>query len=205
VSLLTEGAIPHLLDQYGYWLVFVVVTLESMGLPLPSESLVIAAALYAGSTHRLAVEWVVAVTAAGAILGDNFGYAIGRSLGFRLLARYGDHVGLTERRLDAGRTLFRRHGAKVVAIGRFIAILRTFAALLAGASKMDWRKFLLANATGGIAWACVYGFGAAALGDRARTIAGPVGIGIAVVAVAVAVGSYFIIRRKERELAQDRG
>jgi membrane protein DedA with SNARE-associated domain len=145
--------LAELLHQYGYGLVAVVIGLEAMGLPLPGESLLIAAALYAATTHELAIVLVVVAAAAGAIVGDNLGYLIGRGIGYRLLVRYGGYVLLTPERLAAGRRLFARHGGKVVIFGRFVAVLRTLAALLAGANRMPWPHFLLANAVGGIGWA----------------------------------------------------
>ena len=156
-----QGAeLTRLLHDYGYGLVGLLVCLEAIGLPLPGESLVIAAALYAGSTHGMNIAAVVAVTAVGAILGSGIGYAIGRSFGFRVLRRYGHYVGLTEERLKIGRYLFERHGGKVVLLGRFVAFLRNLAALLAGVTQMEWRRFMLANAAGAILWAGLYGFGA---------------------------------------------
>ena len=145
--------LDHLLQHYGYGVIGLIVMLESMGAPLPGESLIIGTAIYCATTHRLDIVWVVITAIAGAIMGDNFGYLIGHSLGYRALARYGRHIGLNDQRLKLGRYLFRVHGGKVVFFGRFIAILRTFAALLAGANRMPWHSFLLWNALGGIGWA----------------------------------------------------
>jgi membrane protein DedA with SNARE-associated domain len=97
---LTEAQITELLQQYGYGMLGLVVCLEAVGLPLPGESLVIAAALYAGATHQLEIALVVAVAASAAIVGDNIGYAIGRTVGARLVRRYGQYVGITEDRLS---------------------------------------------------------------------------------------------------------
>ena len=127
-----------------------------MGAPLPGESLLIGASIYAATTGKLEIGWVIGAAATGAILGDNLGYIIGRWAGFPLLKRYGAYVGLNERRMNLGRYLFARHGGKVVFTGRFIAFLRTFVALMAGASKMDWKVFLLWNAVGGIVWTSLY-------------------------------------------------
>jgi len=94
----------HLLQDYGYGLVFAVICLEAMGLPLPGESMIIGATVYAVTTGRLHVVLVVASAAAGAIVGDNFGYMLGRWAGFPLLQRYGRYVGLNDRRLTLGRS-----------------------------------------------------------------------------------------------------
>ena len=181
-------------------MVGVVVMLESMGAPLPGESLLIGTALYCAATHRLEIGWVIAIAIAGAIMGDNFGYLIGRWLGFRLLARWGRHVGLSADRLTLGRYLFRRHGGKVVFFGRFIAVLRTFAALLAGANRMPWPSFLLYNALGGVGWAGGYSLAAYLLGSQMERISGPLGLSLGIIAT-IAVGSAFLfLKRNEKRL-----
>jgi membrane protein DedA with SNARE-associated domain len=192
-----------LLHDYGYVAVFVCVMLESIGFPLPGESLIIGAAIYAATTHQLDVFILVPVAAAGAISGDQIGYFIGRWVGFRLLAHWGRKLGLTEDRLQLGRFLFRKYGAEVVFFGRFVAILRTFAALLAGANRMPWHSFLIWNALGGIAWTSLYGFGAYLLGDAARRIKGPVGIGLAVIGGAALLAALIFVKRNESRLLKD--
>lgn len=195
--------LDHLLAHYGYGLVGLVVMLESMGAPLPGESLLIGTALYCATTHKLDIGWVILVAIVGAVMGDNLGYLIGRSLGFRALARWGRHVGLTEDRLTLGRYLFRRHGGKVVFFGRFIAVLRTFAALLAGANRMPWPGFLLWNTLGGIGWAGGYTMAAYLLGSQAEKISGPIGIGVGIVAVLVIAGVLVFLKRNEKRLTED--
>ena len=190
----------HLLGDYGYGAVFIVIMLEAMGIPLPGESLVIAASIYAATTGRLQIWAVVLAAIGGAIMGDNLGYLIGRWAGIPLLKRYGRHVGLTDKRLDLSRYLFKTQGGKVVFVGRFIAILRTFVALFAGANNMEWKTFLLWNAVGGVAWASLYGFGAYLLGNEMKRLAGPIGIAIAVVAAIVVVVAVVFLRRNEARL-----
>jgi len=183
-----------LLVAYGYWALFAVVTLESTGLPLPGESALIGAALYAGHTHRFELSLLIL-----AILGDNIGYWIGRELGFRLLLRFGHLVGLDERRLRLGQYLFLCHGGKIVLLGRFVALLRTFAALLAGVNRMDWRRFLLCNAGGGILWATLYSAGGFYLGETMRQVSAPIrwaGLGLAI--LAVVAGAIFFRRNAAR-------
>ena len=193
-------ALEHLLGQYGYGLVFVVIMLEAMGVPFPGESMIIAAALYAATTGKLHIWIVVPAAIGGAIMGDNFGYLIGRWAGIPLLRRYGKHVGLTDKRLELSRYLFKTQGGKVVFVGRFIAILRTFVALFAGANHMEWKTFLLWNAVGGVIWASLYGFGAYVLGDAAKRLEGPIGIGIGVVAAVAVVIAIVMLRRNEARL-----
>ena len=195
------GADVHdLIMRYGYGLISLVICLESMGAPLPGESLLIASALYAAATGNLSIGWVVLAAAIGAIVGDNLGFVIGRRVGPPVLARYGPRIGLTLDRQRLGQFLFLRHGGKVVFLGRFIVFLRTFAAILAGANRMQWDHFLLWNALGGIAWTCLYGFAPYLLGSQVHRLVGPFGI---VVGVAAAVTLVLVIRfvhRNERRL-----
>jgi hypothetical protein len=93
------------------------------------------------------------VALAGAVIGDNIGFWIGHRGGYHLTRRYGPKVRLDERKLKIARYLFDAHGPKVVFSGRFISVPRTYAAFLAGANRMRWRRLLVANATGAIAWA----------------------------------------------------
>ena len=141
VDWLSVEYLQQLIATYGYWAVGVIVALESMGIPLPGETVLVLAALYAGGHHDLNIWGIIASAAIGAILGDNVGYLLGRELGYRLLRRYGRYVGLTDTRIKLGQYLFLRHGGKVVFFGRFIAVLRVLAAFLAGANRMDWRLF----------------------------------------------------------------
>ncbi len=192
-----------LVQGHGTWVVAVIIFLESMGVPLPGESLLIAAALYAATVGGLNIGWVVLFAAIGAIMGDNAGYLLGREIGRRALVRWGSKVGLTDERLTLGEYLFDRHGPKLVFFGRFTAFLRTVVALLAGAVHMPWPRFLFWNAVGGICWTCLYGFGAYFLGEQFHHLAGPVGIGIGVVALGVIGWIGFYIHRNERRLIDE--
>jgi membrane protein DedA with SNARE-associated domain len=198
----SRDAIDHLLGEYGYGLVLVIIGLEAMGVPAPGESLIIAAGVYAATTGRLDIVGVIAAATCGAIMGDNVGYLIGRWAGFRLLTRYGKHVGLTDRRLNLGRYLFKTQGGKVVFAGRFIAILRTFVALLAGANHMDWKVFLVWNAVGGVVWASLYGGGAYLAGHLVTRIAGPVALGLAILAGIAVVIAIILLRKNESRLEE---
>jgi len=192
--------IEHLIQGYGLWALFILVMLESMGLPLPGETALIAAAIYAGSSHQLPIFAVITAAIGAAIVGDNFGYLIGRSLGLRLLIRYGKYVHLTTTRLQVGEYLFKRHGGKIVFFGRFVAFLRVFAALLAGANHMRWPKFLLFNAAGGAVWAILFGEGAFVFGERVKGIAGPAGLILLAVALGTIMAGLFYLRRYEKTL-----
>lgn len=194
--------VQDLIQTYGLWVMFGVIMLESMGVPLPGETVLVTAALYSGTKHQISVFSVVGTAALAAIIGDNLGYLIGRSIGLRFLIKYGHYIGLHERRLKLGQYLFLRHGGKIVFFGRFVAILRTLSALLAGANLMRWPHFLLMNALGGVSWAAVFGFGAYLLGEQIKRIAGPVGLIMFVVAVIFVIAGFVFFRQHEKELEE---
>jgi membrane protein DedA with SNARE-associated domain len=192
----------ELIQAYGLWMLFALVTFESVGVPLPGETALVTAALYASATHRIDILPVIAVAAAGAIVGDNFGYLIGRSLGLPLLARFGRHVCLTEARLKTGRYLFLRHGGKIVFFGRFVAFLRAFAALMAGANRMPWGAFLIMNSLGGLSWAALVGGGAYLLGEQTKSVAGPIGLLLPAVAIGLILLGMAYFRRHEKAIQE---
>src|SRR5213592_4404217 len=168
--------LQHYLATYGYLAVFIFVAIESAGIPFPGETMLLIAAIYAGRTHHLSLPLVIVAAASGAILGDNIGFWIGREGGYRLLRRYGRYIRLDERKLKLGQYLFIKHGGKVVFFGRFVAVLRAWAAFLAGTNRMPWPRFLIFNAAGGIVWATLFGLGGYFLGDNIHRFTGPIGI-----------------------------
>jgi len=192
----------HLIAQHGYWVVAAIVALESAGVPLPGETTLISAAIYAGSTHGLDVRVLVAAAAFGAIAGDNAGFWLGRRYGYRLLLRYGYAIRMNERRIKLGQFMFERHGGKVVFFGRFVAFLRVVAALLAGINCMDWRRFMMFNTLGGIAWAALFGWAGYTFGEAIEAVTMP----FAIVSVTVAVAGFLLgiwfLRRHELSLEQ---
>jgi membrane protein DedA with SNARE-associated domain len=198
----TLSFITHLIQSYGYYAVFTLIALESMGIPLPGETALITAALYAGTTHHLSIVGLAGVATAAAVIGDNAGYWIGRTGGLRLAERYGRYVRLDRAKLKVGRYLFARHGVKVVFFGRFVAVLRTFAAFFAGVGKMSWPGFLVANAAGGLLWASFYAFGAYALGSAASSVGNTITIVGYAVAGVLTVASFIVVRRSLRRLEQ---
>lgn len=193
----------QVLHGYGYWAVFGIVGLESMGVPLPGETTLIAAAVYAGATHQLAIELVVLAAIGGAVIGDNLGYVIGHWGGYRLLRRYGRYIRLDEGRIKLGRYIFLKHGGKVVFFGRFVSVLRTYAAFLAGTTRMPWPRFFVFNASGGTVWALIWGLGAYFLGQQLTKLNGPLTIALGVIAVIAIVGFLVFLNRNERRLQQD--
>jgi membrane protein DedA with SNARE-associated domain len=186
-----------LIAAYGYWVVAGTVGLEGMGLPLPGETALVLAAIYAGMTDELSIFYVVVAATAGAILGDNLGYWIGRDLGRRILRRYGRYLMLTESRLQLGQYLFVRHGGKVVFFARFFTVLRALGAFLAGVNHMRWYRFVVFNGLGATAWAATFGLGAYVLGDRIQHVLGPLGILTLALLVLLVAALLLGLRRRE--------
>jgi membrane protein DedA with SNARE-associated domain len=196
----TTHTLDRLLHDYGYAAVGLFVMIESLGIPFPGETMVIAAALYAGLTHHLEVWLIWLTAAAGAIVGDNIGYGIGYWGGFRLLLRYGSKIRLDQAKLKVGKLVFAKHGGKVVFFGRFISILRTYAAFLAGTNRMQYWRFFAFNASGGIVWAAIYSFGFYYAGSSLRSVRGPVDYGLGAAAVVIVVAFVVWLRRNEKRL-----
>jgi membrane protein DedA with SNARE-associated domain len=139
------------LDHFGYLAVTGLVLLEDFGVPVPGETVLILAAVYAG-TGRLSIVLVALLGFCGAVLGDNLGFALGHFGGRRLALRYGRYVFLTPERLDKATLFFDRHGGKVIVIARFVEGLRQANGIIAGMSGMPWRRFLVFNAIGAALW-----------------------------------------------------
>jgi membrane protein DedA with SNARE-associated domain len=192
--------LTQFIQVYGYLAVAVIVGLECVAIPLPGELALFTAAIYAGTTGDLNIAGVIVAAASGAFLGNIAGFVIGRLLGQRLLLRYGTHVGLNDGRIKIGRYLFQRHGAKVVVAARFVAGLRSIAGILAGANRMDWAPFLLANALGAAIWATLYGGLADLFGDEVHRLMGPVGLVLGAIAIAGAAIGVIYVARREAEL-----
>jgi len=198
-----EPTLMKAIETYGAWLVGVAVAVESMGIPVPGETMLVTASLYAGASGKLSITHVVLAAIVGAIAGDNVGFWIGRTVGFRWVMRHRSGLGLTTRRLKLGQYLFLRHGGKVVFFGRFVAVLRALAALLAGLNCMGWGRFLLFNALGAIVWASAYGIGAYAFGETLATALTTIGIALGIAAAAAVVGAFVFARRYERRLEDE--
>jgi membrane protein DedA with SNARE-associated domain len=190
--------INHLVETYGLGLLFIVIALESAGLPLPGETSLIFAGVWAAKGH-LAIEEVIAVAALAAIVGDNVGYWLGRFGGRAVLDRWGPLRRFAARVLPPAERFFAKHGAKTVFLARFLAGLRVTAAWMAGISHMPWWRFLVWNAAGGIAWAIAVGlvayyFGHAAADAIARY--GLVGAGVVVGAAVLAFLGLHLWKRR---------
>lgn len=196
----TTHTLNDLLSQYGYLAVMGFVMIESLGVPFPGETMVIAAALYAGTHHNLNPELIWLFAAAGAIIGDNIGFGVGHWGGYRLLYRYGSKIRLDEAKLKVGRLIFDRHGGKVVFFGRFVSVLRTYAAFLAGTLRMPYLEFLAYNAAGGIVWSGIYALGFYYIGRSLESVRGPVDYALGALAVVVVIGGIVWIRRHTKRL-----
>lgn len=196
------GTVTHLLSTYGYFAIFLLVMLESSGIPLPGETILVSAAIFASTGHGLDIGLVIGCAALGAIIGDNIGFWIGREYGLRLVARWGPRVGLDERKQKLGQYLFSKYGGSIVFFGRFVAVLRAFAALLAGVNRLPPWRFFFFNAVGGIVWATVFGTGGYLLGEGIHRVAGPVGwVALALALVGAIVLWRFYKHHEERLLA----
>ncbi|MGA8321866.1 MAG: DedA family protein [Xanthobacteraceae bacterium] len=195
--------VEHLIHAYGLLTVALIVGLECIGVPLPGETALLGAAIYAGTKHDLNIVAVILTAAAAAIVGRIVGYAIGRGFGYWLLLRYGSYVRITKARIKLGQYLFLRHGGKIVFIAQFVPVLRTFAGIFAGANMMPWRDFLFANVVGSVIWSVTYGYAAYALGRQFERLEGPVVIFIAVITiVGFVVGGIFVNRHEQQLLAE---
>jgi membrane protein DedA with SNARE-associated domain len=150
---------PHLtrlLQSYTYPVLLLLVLLESLGVPLPGEIALVTAAAYASSGH-ISISIVIALAALGASVGGVLGYWIGIKGGLPLVTRYGGYIGVRKSHVDRAHAFFERNGSKTILFGRFVAILRTWAAIVAGAAAMSFTKFVTYNTIGSIAWAIVFG------------------------------------------------
>jgi membrane-associated protein len=180
------AALIDIPPNVGYSVVFVLIAVETMGVPVPGETALIAAALIAHD-GRMDIVPLIAIASAAAIIGDNIGFAIGRQGGRRLFARPGPFHGARLRALAFGEPFFAKHGPKAVFLGRWVSGLRIASAWLAGISGMRWPTFLVWNALGGIFWATTVGLAVYLAGDVAEkviTVAGPIAGGVLVVALA---------------------
>lgn len=158
--------ISQLLASYGYLAVAAVVGLEDFGLPLPGETILIAASIAAGQ-GRLHIAGVALAAFVGAVLGDNIGYLIGRAGGRRLLVRWGRHLWVPPDRLERAESFFRRRGGVVVVIARFIEVSRQLNGIIAGTLDMPWPRFLAFNILGAALWVGVWSVAGFVAGEHA--------------------------------------
>ena len=194
----------HELVHYGLALLFLLVAVESAGVPLPGETALIVAAFLSrpGQEHHFSIVAVIAVAATAAIVGDNLGYALGRFGGRTLLERWPPAARYADRTLPPAEAFFQRHGGKAVFLGRFVALMRITAAWLAGVSHMKWWRFFAYNAAGGIVWATGVGLLAYYVGKAAADAVSHYGL-IAGVVLAVLGAVAFAAHRWWRHRAAE--
>ncbi|MFZ0720029.1 MAG: DedA family protein [Xanthobacteraceae bacterium] len=195
--------IGHLIHVYGLVTVAAIVGLECIGVPLPGETALLAAAIYAGTKHDLNIVAVILTAAGAATIGRMIGYVLGHEFGYWLLLRYGHYVGMTPSRIKLGQYLFMRHGGKIVFIAQFVPVLRTFAGIFAGANVMPWRDFLIANVAGSAIWATMYGLAAYELGREFERLEGPIVIILALITVVSFVAGGMFVKRHEAQLTAE--
>ncbi len=145
------GNLEPFIHAYGAAAVMVILTFESLGAPLPGESLLVLASVLAGR-GELSLPLLMLAAWAGAVMGDNIGYGIGRRYGRALILRYGGKIGVSAGRLAQVEAVFKRYGSLTVAFARFVNVLRQLNGVVAGMLKMDWKRFLFFNALGGALW-----------------------------------------------------
>jgi membrane protein DedA with SNARE-associated domain len=190
--------VTHFITHYGLWFLFAIVCLESAGLWLPGETALIAAAVYAGNGH-LSITWVIVVATVAAIVGDNIGYWIGREAARPLIYRFERLRRLADRVLPPAERFFERHGGKAVFLARFFGGLRVTGAWMAGITRMQWWRFLMWNALGGIVWAVGVGLIAFYAGKAAADALARYGVYAAVggvILLALTVAALHVWRRR---------
>jgi membrane protein DedA with SNARE-associated domain len=190
----------HLIHEYGLVAVAAIIGLECLGLPVPGETALLAAAIYAGTKSDLNINAVIFTAAGAAIAGRIIGYLIGHKFGSLLLLRYGHYVGLTTGRIKLGQYLFIRYGAKIIFFAQFVPVLRTLAGPFAGANLMPWRKFVFANAVSSSIWAASYGYAAYWLGGEFERLQGRTVVPLTFIAAIALIGGGLFVRRRETQL-----
>jgi membrane protein DedA with SNARE-associated domain len=195
-----RGELTQFIGAHGVWLVAAFIALETVGTPLPAEALLIAAAVFAASTHEIDLRLLIWAAILAAILGNVAGFWIGRRFGHALLARYGNRVGLTAERIKIGQWLFLRYGGVFVFVARFLPFLRNMAAILAGANNMAARRFYLASSVAAVCWVMFYALSAYSFGAAFVDSASPAAIAMGLVACVIILAIPALIVRYEKRL-----
>jgi membrane protein DedA with SNARE-associated domain len=193
-------SIAHLVHAYGLLVVAGLIGLECVGLPFPGETVLIVASVIAGTAHDLNIASVILTAAGASIIGRMIGYVIGREYGYWLLLRYGGYLWINESRIKLGQYLFLRHGGKIIVLAQFLPVLRSIAGILAGANRMPWRRFTVANIIGALLWATFYGPIVYSLGREVERLSGWMVVGFAIVVLLFIVVATALVRRNEAQL-----
>ena len=189
--------LSRLLQSYTYPVLVALVLLESIGIPLPGEIALVTAAAYASLGH-ISIYIVIILAAVAAIVGGILGYWIGIKGGLPLVVRYGAYVGVRRSHIERTHAFFERNGAKTILFGRFIAILRTWAAVVAGAASMSFTKFVIYTSIGSVVWAILFGFLGFTFGRDLPLLEKYISrasLGVLILG-AVGVGVFLIIQRR---------
>ena len=195
------AGLEHFVHDYGVFAVFLILTFEALGAPLPGETLLIFASVLAGR-GEMSLSALLMFAWIGSVLGDNIGYAVGRTVGRAAISRYGAKIGLNDARFSAVEKVFLRYGPMTVVFARFFNILRQLNGIVAGAMGMDWGRFLLCNAVGGALWVTVWVFAASYFTEHMSVLTGlahhtKVVVGV-FVAIALIVVLTLVLRRARR-------
>lgn len=197
-------ALIRISSDVGYIVTFGLIAVETMGIPVPGETALIASAL-AAHNGDLNIVVLIVVAASAAILGDNVGFAIGRRWGRQVFTKPGPMYTQRLALLDLGEPFFAKHGPKAVFLGRWVSGLRIASAWLAGMNRMPWPTFVFWNALGGICWATALGLGAFYAGHAFETVITKVGV-YGAVAIGVLIVGFLVWRhRKHRRELETRG
>jgi len=212
VTLVNESPILHgdpmaleltpLISDYGIWLVAAFIALESLGIPLPAEAALMAAAFFAAKTNQLNIWTLIAAGIGAAIVGEIVGFWIGRAFGHQLLTTYGGRLGLTEGRMRVGQWLFVQYGGTFVFTARFLPFLRNIAAVLAGTNHMGPYAFYFSSAAAAIIWVMGYGLAAYAFGEAFVNLASPVAVSLAFTTGLLILGVTMLMLRYEKQLIE---
>jgi membrane protein DedA with SNARE-associated domain len=190
----------HLIHEYGLIAIALIIGLECLGLPVPGETALLGAAIYAGTKHDLNINAVILTAAGAAIVGRMIGYVIGHEFGYWLLLRYGHYVGLTTGRIKLGQYLFLRYGGKIIFTAQFVPVLRTLAGPFAGANLMPWRNFMFANVVSSVVWAAVYGYAAYWAGGAFERLQGRIVVPLVLIAAIALMSGALFVRQREAQL-----
>jgi membrane protein DedA with SNARE-associated domain len=192
----------YYLHHYGYWAVAFTLLGENAGLPLPGETILIMASFAAYHGHHLKLPWIILVGICACTVGDNIGYWIGRRGGRPLLEKYKTLFHIHDDTIRAGEDFLRRRGSIAIFVARFIAGMRVVAGPLAGVLRMEWKRFLIANAAGALVWvttiACIGYF----FGKQYRAIAGVLKETELIILVVVVLAGLYLLRRNRRRAQQ---
>jgi membrane protein DedA with SNARE-associated domain len=190
--------VTEFISVYGIWLVAAFIALESIGIPLPAEAALIAAAFFAARTQGLNIWYLIAAGIFAAVLGEIVGFWIGRRFGRLLLNKYGNRLGFTEGRVRIGQWLFVRYGGRFVFFARFLPFLRNMAAVLAGTNAMAQRSFYFASGTAAAVWIICYGLAAYCFGEAFANLASPATVCLGLAAAMIVLAVPVLILRYEK-------